>query len=170
MSEPFGQILATLHKARDTMAVQLDRHSKAPNPDRARLPRLQNEAGQFRNATMALLGRMTCAASAFELMVSTKELATFFDEASDRAAVLRQGGCLAAEIDLDVEGADDTDDLPSNEGPDKPESARTRLRSSHNAKLKRARVVTSDEEPRPQGIGSMYARALPAHLRSRRSA
>jgi len=121
MQEPFSQLITTLNKVQDTMAAQLTRLAMAPHADKVRLPRLKTDAGQFKGASVALLGRMMREEAALELILQAEALVTFFDKAEQRAAALlgRQGGAgTNAAHDQDVEALHDADgDLEIDDGP-----------------------------------------------------
>jgi len=120
MNEPFGQLIATLHKAQATMASQLERLGASRAPDKVRVPRLQSEARQLGRATAALVARMIHKEASPDLIVQAKVLVALFEAAERRAALLSWRRCQAeAETagELDDEDTDEMDGRPEGDAP-----------------------------------------------------
>ena len=159
MQEPFGQLVATLDKARGTMGSQLNRLSNSPHPDKVRLPRLHSEARQLQGAATALLVRLMQRESDLDLIVQTKSLAAFFENAERQAASLLQ---RLRHAGPDMTNEQDGDDADSTEVHDEPVrtagagSSRPKAASSPQARNSQgaqrlAQMRLSDPRSAPEG-------------------
>jgi hypothetical protein len=92
MDAAFGQLIATLEKAQDTMGPQLDRLSRARVPDSIRVPRLRAEAKQFKAAAAGLLARLRQRERDIALETRLESLVAFFALAERQAASLLRKG------------------------------------------------------------------------------
>ncbi len=120
MDESFSQLVGTLRKVQGTMGPQLVRFGRARHPDKVRLPRLQFEAGQFKGAALALLGRMMQREASLDLILQTKGLVAFFARAEQQAAALMRHGDQAgpdAAGEHDDEVLSEAENHQENDGP-----------------------------------------------------
>lgn len=145
MLEPFGHLVATLHKAQGTMGPQLHRLSSSRSFDKVRLPRLQNEARQLKGAATALLVRLMQREASPDLIVQTKALAAFFENAEQQAASLLQNQRHANsdvandhdnDTQADVEGAQEHEEPVQATG-----TGSSRLKAASGTKARNAPAV-----------------------------
>lgn len=164
MNEPFGQLIATLHKAQGTMAVQLDRLAQTRVPDKVRLPRLEREARHLRNATTALLERMMHKEASPNLIVDAKVLVALFENAEQRAASLlwRQKQVDGGRSDEpDDETIDEAEVTQGDEGPNRVEPANAdRVRPKARSMTRNTRVAHQLSELGLSGTRSAQAKGL----------
>ncbi|TNC59694.1 hypothetical protein [Rubellimicrobium roseum] len=162
MNEPYGQLLATLHKTQGTMAVQLDRLAKSQAPDRVRLPRLECEARQFRGATEALLARMMEREVSPDLIVQAKLLLAHFEHAVRRAASISS---WHGQVDAGARDEPDDEVIDGQAGPGDnhepdvvPTAGPNRPRLATESTVREIRVARQMARLGPSGSRSAQAR------------